>query len=408
MGDSLQVSEPVGYDFAYQRFREYATNWKAAKKCAYRERNGLKAKTIKSVARFTPRKEVRMVRLGGRSVRRVAVRVRGEVVGLDCGDVMREDSRHGEMESETAGTVGTARTMLAPSRPHSPSSVPDDYDDADKYVPATADHKPQYSPTRDLASESPTRSPREPRPVPLAPIAAMTIRPSFLGLAALFSICQQPNPIDLRTWALPIEARQTIPMEKNGRSYPTLRLFYKARLVEGVILLEIQEQRPKFNYKICPYGCMENGTHQWYSSSRYLLCVLLFSLFSTPSLKHRFCIICKIFAHLQKLTYDSVLSRHLRTQPPLTAPCPLYPPIFTTLTAHNIHTPLVERGVLCIYFKASKQRLGHYTSMYALSHEIFRLAAERGGAQCVRLWEQFKERPGQSAVDAMMRGYNVD
>jgi hypothetical protein len=111
---------------------------------------------------------------------------------------------------------------------------------------------------------------------------------------------------------------------------------------------------------------------------------------------------------LRKFTNYSVLSRHLRPQPLLAGSCSLYPQTFTTLTSHNIHTPLVERGVLYVYFKASKQSSGHFTSMYALSQEMFKLGLERGGEKCVRLWKAFKERPAQRTVDALMRGYNID
>jgi hypothetical protein len=279
LGDSLELAEARGYDFAYKRFREYVTSWKAAKKCAYRERDGLKAKKIKrgedeGVRKFRQRdggagREARRVRQRGK--RRVDEGVIGEAAALDCGadgDIMSDDEKDAEIpeevEMENAGATGTTP---APSLPHSHYSHHDD----PHHVPvATAPRTPPRSPACASPSYSARGSPFHPNPFPLGPIPNLPLRPSFLALGALFSICQQPNRNNLRTWEIPIEVKQTLPTEKNGRFYPTFRVFYKARLVEGVRLLKIEEPRPKSNYKNCPYGCVEfqNRTHQWFSSSK--------------------------------------------------------------------------------------------------------------------------------------------
>ena len=391
------VDTATGYAFAYRRLKEYAVNWRRARKCEYRERQGLKARII-----------VKTVDTGSGKPHWRVKRRRGKQVGKEVGPVESEgktadnDDMKVEMPETSPSNVAPADTHSLNPSFRSPSKVAPSADtrslspspsnvalvDTHSLSPSPSNVAPAdtHSLSPSLTPHSNVAPPSSPRLSQLTPPPDSPLRPSFLLLGALLSACQQPNKCNLRTWRIPLTVHETDPTLRNGKLYPTFRVRYRNRSVQGLALLQVNEMRPKRNYKNCPWGCLSTrGGHEWFSSSKYP------SLFNPVSANH------------------SVLSRHLRRQPLLTKRCPNYPHSFAALTAHTISTPLVdlmENGSLLeIYFKPSAQSSGHYTAMYAASQAMFNLALETGGEDCLVRWRSFNAAPGQETLENMLEGY---
>ena len=262
LGDPSSGDVASGYGFAYQRCREFAVNWKAARKCAYREREILRAKKIIRAVDDTVRH--RLVRPKGKRVKEGAVGdAIGDAIGNAIGDII-------VVGGQTCGSLADEE-----SRIDTPMDV---YSEA-----AGNDDNAPYPPKSPSTTAFPApRTPSPPIPItPLASLAPPSLRLSFVVLGALFSACQQPNRIERRPWEIPLDVQQTLPTVRNGRLYSTFQVFYKARRVEGVVLLQIDESRPKVNFKNCPFGCVKvDLSHQWFSSSKYQSLPILQGLMS--------------------------------------------------------------------------------------------------------------------------------